>query len=166
MEGDCLPLQHIIYNPLNVQRDDCPATFVGFQEEAIVGVVVEEILRQCSAAEGVLQDVEVALPIGIPVGVVLPELVPVKPECSGPVQAIGKPVAGRLATGGVAGPAAGVHPLLTIASSVGMDGDQADILLAQLPAPGVHALGARPERSIVFLRCDQGGLYYFPMQWY
>ena len=31
-------------------------------------------------------------------------------------------------------------------------------LLAQLPAPGVHALGARPERDIVFLWCDHGGV--------
>jgi len=54
-------------------------------------------------------------------------------------------VTGGLATGGVASPAAGVHPLLAIAGSVGMDGEQADIALAQLPAPGVHALGAGPE---------------------
>ena len=51
----------------------------------------------------------------------------------------------RLDTGGVASPAACVHPLLAVAGSVGVDGDQADIAFAQLPAPGVHALGARPE---------------------
>ena len=44
----------------------------------------------------------------------------------------------------LAGPAAGRHPLLAVPGSVGMNGDQADILLAQLPAPGVHALGAGP----------------------
>ena len=54
-------------------------------------------------------------------------------------------VAGSLATGGVAGPTAGVHPLLSVAGSVGVDGDQADIAVAQLPAPGVHSLGAGPE---------------------
>ena len=58
------PLQHIIDNPLNVQRDDCPAAFVGFQEEAVVGVVVEEILRQGCTTEGILQDEEVAFPVG------------------------------------------------------------------------------------------------------
>ena len=71
-----VPFQHIIDNSLNVQRDDCPAAFVGFQEEAVVGVVVEEILRQGCTTEGILQDVEVAFPVGITVGVVLPELVP------------------------------------------------------------------------------------------
>lgn len=53
-----------------------PAAFAGFQEEAVVGVVVDEILRQGGTTEGILQDVEVAFPIGISVGVVLPELVP------------------------------------------------------------------------------------------
>ena len=42
-------------------------------------------------------------------------------------------------------PAAGGHPLLAASGSVGVDGDQADILLAQLPAPGVHTFGAGPE---------------------
>ena len=57
-------------------------------------------------------------------------------------------VAGGLATGCVAGPAAGIHPLLAVAGSVGVDGDQADIAFAQLPAPGVHTLGrARSETS-------------------
>ena len=70
-----VPLQHIIDNSLNVQRDDCPSAFVGFQEEAVVGVVVEEILRQGGTTEGILQDEEVAFPVWISVGVVLPELV-------------------------------------------------------------------------------------------
>ena len=111
-------LQHIINNPLNVQRNDCPAAFVGFQEEAVIGVVVEEILRQGGTTEGILQDEEVALPVGI---------------------------AGDLATGSVAGPAAGRHPLLAVTGSVGVDRDQADIAFAQLPAPGVHTLSACPE---------------------
>jgi len=68
-----------------------------------------------------------------------------KVEGGGFIEAIGQMVTGSLATGGVASPAAGVHPLLSVAGSVGVDGDQADILLAQLPAPGVHALGAGPE---------------------
>ena len=115
--------QHIIDNSLNVQGDDGPAAFVGFQEEAVVGVVVEEIFRQGCAAECVLQDVEVDFPVGITVGVVLPEHVPGKPEYSGAVEAIGQMVTGGLATGSVAGPAAGGHPLLAVAGSVGVDGD-------------------------------------------
>lgn len=56
MERGRLSLQHIIHNPFNVQGDDGPASFVGLQEEAVVGVVVEEILGEGSGTEGVLQD--------------------------------------------------------------------------------------------------------------
>lgn len=151
--------QHIIDNPLNVQRYNRPAAFVGFQEEAVVGVVVEEILGEGGGTEGILQDVEVAFPVGISIGVVFPELVAGEPERSGLVQAIGKLVTGRLPFTCVAGPAADVHPLLAIAGSIGVDGDQADIAFAQLPAPGVDALGACPEGGIVFIRSDQGEAY-------
>ena len=44
--------QHIIHNPFNVQGNNRPAAFVGFQEEAVVGVVVEKIIRQGCTAEG------------------------------------------------------------------------------------------------------------------
>ena len=33
-----------------------PATFVGLQEEAVVGVVVEEILGEGGSTEGVFED--------------------------------------------------------------------------------------------------------------
>ena len=112
--------QHIIHNPLNVQGDDSAAAFVGLQEEAVVGVVVEEILSKGRCAEGVLQDEEVAFPVGITVGIVFPELVPGEPECCSPVEAVCKPVASGLATGGVAGPAAGGHPLMAVAGSIGV----------------------------------------------
>ena len=79
-----VPLQHIIDNSFNVQCDNCPAAFVGLKEEAVVGVVVEEILRQSCGTESILQDVKVAFPVGISVGVVLPEFVAGKPERSGP----------------------------------------------------------------------------------
>ena len=46
------------------------------EEEAVVGVVVEEILGEDGGAEGVLEDEEVAFPVGITVGIVFPELVP------------------------------------------------------------------------------------------
>ena len=72
----------------------------------------------------------------------------------GLIQAIGKPVTGRLPFTCVAGPAADVHPLLAIAGSIGVDRDQADIAFAQLPAPGVDALGACPKGDIVFIRSD------------
>ena len=46
----------------------------------VIWIIVEEILGEGGGTEGVLEDEEVAFPIGISVGVVLPELVPGKPE--------------------------------------------------------------------------------------
>ena len=115
MELGRLAFQHIIHNPLNVQGNDGPATFVGLQEEAVVGVVVEEILGEGCGAEGVLEDEEVAFPVGISVGIVFPEFVPGEPERCSPVEAVCEPVTGGLAAGGVAGPAAGGHPLMAVA---------------------------------------------------
>lgn len=110
MTEQSVSLQHIIDNPLNMQSDDGPASFVGFQEEAVVGVVVEEILGEGCGTEGVLEDEEVAFPVGIAVGIVLPELVTREPERSGSVEAIGQMITGALATGSVAGPTAGGYP--------------------------------------------------------
>lgn len=81
-----------------------------------------------------------------------------KVEGGGFIEAGGKTVAGGLATGGVAAPAAGVHPLPTVPGSVGVDGDQADILLAQLPAPGVDALGTGANGNVVVLRYEDSGV--------
>ena len=92
-----------------------------------------------------MEDVEVALEVGIAVGVVLPDLLSGTPDGGLLIEAIGQAVAGSLPTGSVAAPAAAGHPLMAASGSVGVDGYQADIALAQLPAPGVHALGARPE---------------------
>ncbi len=95
-----VPLQHIIHNPLNVQGDDGPAAFVGLQEETVVGDVVEEILGEGCGTEGVLQDEEVAFPVGIAVGIVFPELVPGEPERCSPVEAVCEPVAGNVGVDG------------------------------------------------------------------
>ena len=152
MERGRLAFQHIIHNPLNVQGDDGPSAFVGLQEEAVVGVVVEEVLGESCCTDGVLEDEEVAFPVGISVGIVFPELVAGEPERCSPVEAVGQPVTGGLAPGGVAGPAAGGHPLMAVAGSIGVNRYQADISLTQLLAPGIDALGASAEGDVVFFR--------------
>lgn len=119
---------------------------------------MEEILGESCGTEGVLQDEEVAFSVGITVGIVFPELMPREPERCSPVEAICQPVAGGLAPGGVAAPAAGGHPLMAVAGSVGVDGYQADISLTHLLAPGVDVLGTGAEGDVVFFRRDQDGV--------
>ena len=72
MERGRLPFQHIIHNPHNGQGYDGTAAFVGLQEEAVVGVVVEEILCEGGGTESVLEDEEVAFPVEIAVGIIFP----------------------------------------------------------------------------------------------
>lgn len=74
------------------------------------------------------------------------------------IQTGGKAVAGGLATGGVAAPAAGVHPLPTVPGSVGVDGDQADVALAKFLAPCVDALGTGAKGNVVVLRYEDSGV--------
>lgn len=81
-----------------------------------------------------------------------------KVEGGGFIEAGGKTVAGSLATRGVAAPATGGHPLPTVAGGVGVDGDQADILLAQLAAPGVGSLDAGAEGDVVVFGDEEVGI--------
>ena len=81
-----------------------------------------------------------------------------KAERGGFIEAGSETVAGGLATGGVAAPAAGGHPLPTVAGGVGVDGDQADILLAKLPAPGVGSLDAGAEGDVVVFGDEEVGI--------
>lgn len=81
-----------------------------------------------------------------------------KVEGGGFIEAGGKTVAGSLATRGVAAPATGGHPLPTVAGGVGVDGDQADILLAQLTAPGVGTLDAGAEGDVVVFGDEDVGI--------
>ena len=74
------------------------------------------------------------------------------------VEAGGKAVAGGLASGGVAAPAAGIHPLFAVSGGVGVDGDQADVSLAQLQATGVGTLDAGAEGDVVVFRDEEVGI--------
>ena len=114
-----------------MEVDDGLAAGGGFEEGEVLGVVVEKVLGKGAGAKGVLQDGEVGFPVGI---------------------------AGGLATGGVTAPASGGHPLPTFACSVGVDGNQADILLAQLPAPGVGSLDAGAEGDVVVFGDEEVGI--------
>ena len=57
----------------------------------------KRFIGEGGGTEGVLQDEEVAFPVGIAVGIVFPELVPGQLERCSPVEAVCKPVAGGLA---------------------------------------------------------------------
>ena len=141
-----------------MEVDDGLAAEGGFEEGKVFGVVVEEALRESGGAKGAGKDGEVGLKVGVTVGIVFPDLVAGKEKFGGLIETGGEVVACGLATGGIAAPAAGVHPLLAVAGCVGVDGDQADVAFAKLAAPGIDALNAGAEGDVVFFGNKEGGV--------
>ena len=117
-------------NPFDVEADEGVAAEGGFQEEEVLGVIVEEIFAEGAGAEGVFEEGEAGFEVWVVVCVVAAELVTGEVEGGGLVEAGGEAVTGGLASGGVAGPAAGGHPLAAVSGGVGVDGDQADVVFA------------------------------------
>lgn len=59
---------------------------------------------------------------------------------------------------GVGTPAAGIVPAVATAGGVAVDGDEDDVLYAQLSAPLVHAAAALGQRDVRFLGYQEGGV--------
>ena len=129
--------------------------FFGLQESERQLTILETIFRKTSWAEGMNQQVEIALYVRITVGVVLADAVAGKMNLRCSIEGVGQLVPGRLATGSVTAPAGGIVPSVAFSGGINVDGDQKHILLAQLPAPGVYALGSGLQADIVGLRDQQ-----------
>ena len=129
--------------------------FYGLQEPERKFTILEPIFRKTSWAEGMNQQVEIALYVRITVGVVLADAVAGKMNLRCSIEGVGQLVPGRLATGSVTAPTGGIVPSVAFSGGIDVDGDQKHILLAQLPAPGVHALGTGFQADIVGLRNQQ-----------
>lgn len=59
---------------------------------------------------------------------------------------------------GVGTPAAGIVPAVATAGGVAVDGDEDDVLSAQLSAPLVHAAAALGQGDVRFLGYQEGGV--------
>ena len=75
-------------------------------------------------------------------------------RCGGGGEGIGPGVA----TGGVGAPAAGGEPAVATAGCVAVDGDEEDVVFAQLAAPLVHAAAALGQGDVRFLRHQERGV--------
>lgn len=76
----------------------------------------------------------------------------------GGVEAGGEGVGPGVAAGGVGAPAGGVVPAVTVAGGVGMDGDDDDVVLAELAAPGIDTAAALGQGDVPFLRDKEFGV--------
>ena len=105
------------------------------EEEVAVGVVIhEEVFGEDGGAGGVAEEVEVGFLVGVGVGVVGAEAVAGEVGLGGGVEGGGEGIGPGVATGGVGAPAAGGEPAVASAGGIAVDGDEEDVVFAQLAA--------------------------------
>jgi len=132
--------------------------FFAEEEGAVGGVVHEEVFGEDGGAGGVAEEVEVGFLVGVGIGVVGAEALAGEVGLGGGVEGGGEGIGPGVATGGVGAPAAGGEPAVAVAGSVAVDGDEEDIVFAQLPAPLVHAAAALGQGDVPFLRHQERGV--------
>ena len=109
-------------------------------------------------AEEVEVFLEVGVGVGVGVGVVRAEALAGEMGLGGGVEGGGEGIGPGVATGGVGAPAAGGEPAVATAGGVAVDGDEEDVVFAQLTAPLVHAAAALGQGDVIFLGYQEGGV--------
>ena len=104
------------------------------------------------------EEVEVFLEVGVAVGVVRADAVAGEVDLGGVVEGGGEGIGPGVSTGGVGAPAAGGEPAVAPAGGVAVDGDEEDVVFAQLAAPLVHAAAALGQGDVRFLRHQERGV--------
>ena len=132
--------------------------FFAEEEVTVLVVVHEEVFGEDGGAGGVAEEVEVFLEVGVAVGVVGAETVAGEVGLGGGVEGGGEGIGPGVATGGVGAPAAGGEPAVASAGGVAVDGDEEDVVFAQLAAPLVHAAAALGQGDVRFLGHQEGGV--------
>ena len=129
------------------------------EEEGAVGVVVhEEVFGEDGGAAGVAKEVEVFLEVGVGVGVVGAKAVAGEVGLGGGVEGGGEGIGPGVSTGGVGAPATGGEPAVASAGGVTVDGDEEDVVFAQLAAPLVHVAAALRQGDVRFLGHQEQGV--------
>ena len=104
------------------------------------------------------EDVEVLFQVGVAVGVVGEETHTGEVVAGCVVEASGQAVGPGVATGCVGAPATGVHPSASSAGSVDVNGDENDIVFAELAAPGVDAAAALLQGDVFLFWNEEFGV--------
>ena len=131
----------------------------GTEEEVTVFVVVhEEVFGEDGGAGGVAEEVEGGFLVGVGVGVVGTEAHAGEVGLGGVVEGGGEGISTGGTGSGVSAPAAGGEPAVASAGGVAVDGDEEDVVFAQLAAPLVHAAAALGQGDVRFLRHQERGV--------
>ena len=132
--------------------------FFAEEEVTVLVVVHEEVFGEDGGAVGVAEKVEVGFLVGVDVCVVGAEAMAREVDLGGVVEGGGEGIGPGVATGGVGAPAAGGEPAVAPAGGVAVDGDEEDVVFAQLAAPLVHAAAALGQGDVRFLRHQERGV--------
>ena len=131
----------------------------GAEEEVAVGVVVhEEVFGEDGGTDGVAYEVEGGFLVRVAVGVVGAEAHSGEVGLGGVVEGGGEGISTGGTGSGVSAPAAGGEPAVATAGGVAVDGDEEDVVFAQLAAPLVHAAAALGQGDVRFLRHQERGV--------
>ena len=132
--------------------------FFAEEEVTVLVVVHEEVFGEDGGAAGVAEEVEGGFLVGVAVGVVGAEANAGEVGLGGVVEGSGEGIGPGVSSGGVGAPAAGGEPAVATAGGVAVDGDEEDVLFAQLAAPLVHAAAALRQGDVRFLRHQKRGV--------
>ena len=141
-----------------MEIDEGLLAFWGEEVVDISLVVHEHIFSENGRAGGMLEQVEGLFQVRVAVGGVHPEAVAGEVGLGGGVEGGGEGIGPGVATGGVGAPAAGGEPAVATAGGVAVDGDEEDVVFAQLAAPLVHAAAALGQGDVRFLRHQERGV--------
>ena len=95
-----------------------------------------------------VEEVEVFLEVGGGIGVVGVEAVAGEMVAGGGVEGGGEGIGPGASTGGVGAPAAGGGPVFAGTGGVAVDGDEEDVVFAELAVPLVHAAAALGQGDV------------------
>lgn len=132
--------------------------FFAEEEGAVFVVVHEEVFGEDGGAAGVAEEVEGGFLVGVAVGVVGAKALAREVGPGGVVEGGGEGIGPGVSTGGVGAPAAGGEPAVATAGGVAVDGDEEDVVFAQLAAPLVHATAALGQGDVHLLRHQKRGV--------
>ena len=127
-------------------------SFIAKKEIAAADAIHESILGKTACTGGVAEDIKCCFLIRVSVHVIEAHLMTGQVLQGGLAKIIGENITGSLTRGSVAAPALRIVPFVTVPGSVHVDGNQADVALAQLQAMPVDSPAAFIKRNIFILR--------------
>ena len=144
--------QHIFLNALDVEVDNRLLSFIAKKEIAAADAIHESILGKTACTGGVAEDIKCCFLIRVSVHVIEAHLMTGQVLQGGLAKIICENITSSLTRGSVAAPALRIVPFVTVPGSVHVDGNQADVALAQLQAKPVDSPAALIKGNVFVFR--------------